>query len=273
MLLTRHQTSLGPRWVRDGKLLPAHFSLTSWLALPRRKALETIRKLTTELDADGRILAPIEREQEVWASGVTYLKSRNARKVESASSNVYDRVYRAQRPELFFKSAGWRVVDPGEAVGVREDSHWNVPEPELTLVVNSQGEIVGYTAGNDMSSRDIEGENPLYLPQAKVYDRSCSVGTGMVLLEDESQLANLAITLEISRGGNVAASGETNTDQMKRTPRELVEYLYRELVFPAGALLMTGTGIVPDEGFSLQGGDRVRISVGEVRLENLVEVN
>ena len=159
-------------------------------------------------------------------------------------------MYEAERPELFYKAAGWRVVGPGDAIRVRADSRWNVPEPELTLVINRRGEIVGYSAGNDVSSRDIEGENPLYLPQAKVYNGSCALGPG-IHLAGPDELTDVPIGLKIARGGQTVFEGETRTSRMKRNFEDLAAYLYRELDFPRGAFLMTGTGIVPQESFSL----------------------
>lgn len=208
------------------------------------------------------VLAPIG-SQEVWAAGVTYFRSRSARMEESKSAgggSFYDRVYSAERPELFFKATAARVVGPGQAVRIRRDASWSVPEPELTLVVNPRGEIVGYTIGNDMSSRDIEGENPLYLPQAKVYDGSCAVGPG-ILLASEPLPATAEIRIEILRGGQAAFGGTTTLAEMKRTPQELVSYLYRECSFPTGCLLMTGTGIVPPDSFTLMSGDEIRIEI------------
>jgi 2-dehydro-3-deoxy-D-arabinonate dehydratase len=217
-------------------------------------------------------LAPVV-SQEVWAAGVTYFRSRSARIEESKDSGggtFYDRVYSAERPELFFKAAGRRVVGPGGTVRVRSDAHWSVPEPELTLVANAAGEIVGYTVGNDMSSRDIEGENPLYLPQAKVYDGSCAVGP-CILLAEGPIAKSTGIRLEIERAKSVAFSGSTTLVELKRAPEELVEFLFRELSFPDGALLMTGTGVVPGDDFTLQPGDLIRIEIeGIGTLENVV---
>jgi 2-dehydro-3-deoxy-D-arabinonate dehydratase len=210
----------------------------------------------------------VEPAQEVWASGVTYEMSREARKAESAKADVYEKIYDAERPELFFKAVGRRVAGHGGTVRVREDSRWNVPEPELVLVVNDRMEIVGYTAGDDVSSRDIEGENPLYLPQAKIYDGSCSLGPAIVL--PVGDLRDLPIRLRIRRNDESAFEGEISTSRMKRTPEELAAYLGRELSFPNGAFLMTGTGIVPQDDFTLTPGDRVEISVGELVLENEV---
>ena len=220
----------------------------------------------------GTILAPIG-SQEVWAAGVTYYRSRSARMAESKDAgggDFYDRVYSAERPELFFKATPSRVAAPGTPVRIRSDAKWSVPEPELTLLINPRGEIIGYTAGNDMSSRDIEGENPLYLPQAKVYDRSCALGP-CVLVTGEMLPDTTAIHLSIERGGNIEFSGETTLASLKRSPQSLVEYLFRENHFPSGAYLMTGTGIVPPDSFTLAAGDRVRIVIGPIgTLENEV---
>ncbi len=200
---------------------------------------------------------------------MTYLRSREARTAESESKDVYERVYEAERPELFFKSTGARAVGHGMKVRIRADARWSVPEPELTLVVNARLEIVGFTAGNDMSSRDIEGENPLYLPQAKVYNGSCAVGPGIHLATaDES--SDVAIAIEIERGGAPVFKGDTRSSKMKRRLPELASYLGRELEFRDGVLLMTGTGIVPPDDFTLRPGDVVRIHVGPLTLENEV---
>ena len=208
------------------------------------------------------LLAPVG-DQEIWAAGVTYLRSRQARMEESKSAgggDFYDRVYEAARPELFFKATARRVVAPGGAVRIRQDSKWNVPEPELALVINSSGKIVGYTIGNDMSSRDIEGENPLYLPQAKVYDGSCALGP-CVLVSEQPLSPQTQIRIEIVRGGRAAFEGTTSLSQMKRTGPELAEYLYRDNSFPAGCVLLTGTGIVPPDSFTLASKDQVRITI------------
>jgi 2-dehydro-3-deoxy-D-arabinonate dehydratase len=225
------------------------------------------RMLTAEA-AEGGLLAPIEADQEVWAGGVTYLRSREARQAESAVGDVYDRVYAAQRPELFFKALGWRVVGHLQPVRCRADSAWNVPEPELALIVNRYGEIVGYTAGNDMSSRSIEGENPLYLPQAKVYTGACSLGQSINL--EIERLDDLPIDLAIERGGRIVFQGSTRTTRMNRKFEELIVYLFRELSFPAGVFLLTGTGIVPPEQFTLFHGDKVTVTVGHATLTNTV---
>jgi 2-dehydro-3-deoxy-D-arabinonate dehydratase len=211
------------------------------------------------------LLPPIG-SQEVWAAGVTYYRSRNARMEESKSAgggDFYDRVYHATRPELFFKSSPHRVVGPGAKVAIRDDASWSVPEPELTLLVTPGGKIAGYTIGNDMSSRDIEGENPLYLPQAKVYDRSCALGP-CLLISDESLPDATEISLEIRRGGTAAFAGATSLKEMKRKPRELVEYLYRNNSFPQGCFLLTGTGVVPPDSFTLKPGDEIRITISPI---------
>ncbi|MCB0105083.1 MAG: fumarylacetoacetate hydrolase family protein, partial [Caldilineaceae bacterium] len=201
--------------------------------------------------------------------GVTYLRSRDARKAESTTADVYQKVYDAERPEIFFKQLGWRTVGSGEDVRIRADSHWNVPEPELTLVINAHGEIVGYTVGNDMSSRDIEGANPLYLPQAKTYTGSAAIGPA-IQLAGADELTDLTIKLEILRDGNGVFAGDTATSNMKRTFPDLAAYLCRELAFPHGVFLMTGTGIVPGDEFTLQSGDLIKITIGEMTLENTV---
>jgi 2-dehydro-3-deoxy-D-arabinonate dehydratase len=214
---------------------------------------------------DEPLLAPIGA-QEVWAAGVTYLRSRAARMAEShdtGGGDFYDRVYEAARPELFFKAAGWRVRGHGEAVRIRDDASWSVPEPELALYVNARGEIVGYTIGNDMSARDLEGENPLYLPQAKIYDGSCALGPA-VLVRDTPLPPDTSIELAINRSGKVVYAGSTNLSQMRRSPAELVDWLYRATSFPRGCVLLTGTGIVPPDDFTLQPGDEIRIAIEPV---------
>lgn len=230
------------------------------------KTLELTNKLQPISNADeilrNYLLAPVSR-QEIWASGVTYLRSKSARIEESKEAgggSFYDRVYEADRPELFFKSTAERAVGPGKTVRIRKDSKWNVPEPELTLVIASSGKVIGYTIGNDMSSRDIEGENPLYLPQAKTYDGSAAVGP-CVYISNEKLPADTSIHLEIVRDKEIAFSGQITIDQIKRKLEELVSYLFKELSFPYGCLLMTGTGIVPPNEFTLQKGDEISITI------------
>jgi 2-dehydro-3-deoxy-D-arabinonate dehydratase len=208
---------------------------------------------------EGDPLAPIEN-QEVWAAGVTYQRSLAARAEEAVSADPYERVYSAARPELFFKADARRVRGPGQPVRIRADSTWDVPEPELAVVCNSHLEVVGYTIGNDVSSRSIEGENTLYLPQAKVYDGSCALGPGIAFAWEYSP-ADRKIGLEIRRGEDVVFRGETSTSAMRRGVEELVEYLGREQTFPAGCVLLTGTGIVPPAEITLRDGDVVTIRI------------
>lgn len=219
---------------------------------------------------DCALLPPIE-SQEVWACGVTYERSRDARMHESSQRDVYDRVYDAKRPEIFFKATPARVVGPGAEVAIRGDSTWDVPEPELALVLNSALELVGYTIGNDVSSRSIEGENPLYLPQAKVYGACCALGPAIVPADEVADPLDLAIRLEIARGGATVFQGETSTARLHRSLADLIAYLGRDNPFPAGAVLLTGTGIVPPDDFTLAPGDVVRIAIaGLGTLENPV---
>jgi 2-dehydro-3-deoxy-D-arabinonate dehydratase len=214
---------------------------------------------------DSAIQAPIQ-SQEIWACGVTYFRSKVGRQEESKDSggaDFYARVYEADRPEVFFKSTASRAVGHGEKVKIRKDSTWDVPEPELTLVVTSSGKIVGYTAGNDMSSRSIEGENPLYLPQAKTYDASAAVGP-CIYVTDKPIPGDTLIQLQILRDGKQVFEGEVAIDQIKRKLEDLVSYLYRETSFPYGCLVMTGTGIVPSSDFTLKSGDEIRITIQHI---------
>ncbi len=262
-----YKTENGPVLEERGEyyLLPD----TDWDVLLNRDDHEMVltsmtRRSTQLMDfSPGTIaLAPIGR-QEVWAAGVTYYRSRTARMEESKSAgggDFYDRIYAADRPELFFKSTPSRVAGPNQNVRIRRDSKWNVPEPELTLVVNSLGQIIGYTIGNDMSSRDIEGENPLYLPQAKVYSQSCALGPS-VLISQKPLPAETEINLEIIRSSATVFQGQTRLSELKRTPEELVEYLFRDNTFPYGCFLLTGTGIVPPDEFTLAVHDEIRITI------------
>ena len=219
------------------------------------------------------LLAPVGT-QEIWASGVTYERSREGRKEEAREAgggDFYSRVYQAERPELFFKACGWRAVGPGDKIRIRADAKWSVPEPELVLVVNNSGSIIGYTVGNDVSSRDIEGENPLYLPQAKVYNRSCAVGPS-ILVSEQSLSRSTSIEMAIERAGKVCYSGATTLAQMKRSAESLVKYLVQELSFPVGVMLFTGTGIVPPGDLTLRSGDTVKIRIPPIgELLNEVE--
>jgi len=212
--------------------------------------------------------------QEVWAAGVTYLRSKVARMEESEESGgatFYDKVYEAERPELFFKATSHRVVGNNDNVRIRKDSTWNVPEPELTLVINSSGKIIGYTIGNDMSSRSIEGENPLYLPQAKVYDKSAAIGPCILITQDAIP-SSTKISMKIERNGTLIFEGNTSIDKMKRSHEELAGFLYRECSFPNGSYLMTGTCVVPANDFTLQKDDKVVIDIEYIgSMTNIVE--
>ncbi|NCI45746.1 fumarylacetoacetate hydrolase family protein [Sediminibacterium soli] len=229
------------------------------------KAAQLIAYGQAENSLRGKILAPLGEHQEVWACGVTYLRSKIGRQEESKAaggSDFYARVYDAERPEVFFKATPHRVVAQHEKLAIRKDSTWDVPEPELTLVVTSSGKIVGYTIGNDMSSRSIEGENPLYLPQAKTYDACAAIGP-CIYLTDQS-FDHAAIGLEILRGKQMVFEGSIDIDQMKRKPAELVSFVYRACSFPYGCLVMTGTGIVPGNDFTLRTGDEIRITIEHI---------
>jgi 2-dehydro-3-deoxy-D-arabinonate dehydratase len=223
--------------------------------------------------ADTDILPPIQ-SQEVWAAGVTYYRSRSARIEESKDAgggDFYDRVYSAERPEIFFKATGPRVVGPNDTVHIRSDANWSVPEPEMTLFMQPTGKIVGYTIGNDMSSRDIEGENPLYLPQAKMYDRSCALGP-CIFLSTEPLSLQTDIEIEITRAGNQEFAGTVKLTELKRDPALLASYLFRDNSFPMGCFLMTGTGIVPPDSFTLHPGDTITITIAPIgTLSNVVD--
>jgi 2-dehydro-3-deoxy-D-arabinonate dehydratase len=239
-----------------------------------RRLQECSNASPPRIPLDGvRLCAPIER-QEVWAAGVTYLRSKAARMEESDfSATAYDRVYVAERPELFFKSLPEKVVAPDGAVGIRRDARWSVPEPELVLVVSSAGKIVGYSIGNDMSSRDIEGENLLYLPQAKIYEGSCAIGPWITVGVDEAEARAWGIKLTIQRDRKDVFFGETSVAQIKRSFSELAEFLFRCQVFPQGAALLTGTGIIPPDDFTLREGDVVEIAVSGIGvLRNRVRI-
>lgn len=258
MKLVKIEMNGTPCWAaeRDGRYLALQGTLDGWLmggAVPE----------VTPEEVRGPQLAPID-SQEVWASGVTYRRSREARKVESRGADVYDRVYDAQRPELFFKATASRTAAPGTPVGIRRDSRWNVPEPELALILNARGEIVAFTIGNDMSSRDIEGENPLYLPQAKVYDRCLALGPHLVTTDEVPDVTRLTIRMSIERAGQDVFTGETSTGQLNRSIEELASYLWRSQRFAHGAVLLTGTGIVPPEAFTLAAGDVVGIEIEHI---------
>lgn len=240
-------------------------SLGALLALPAGAIREVLECPGSNVSGSEEIirLPPVDGRMEVWAAGVTYFRSKQARMEESTLADVYDRVYEAERPELFLKSVPWRVVTDFEPIAIRRDSPLNVPEPELAVVANAAGEIIGYVVCDDVSSRSIEGENPLYLPQAKVYAGSCALSSG-IRPAWEVDTADLNITLHIHRAGEVAWSGRTSTSEMRRSPAELVEYLFREEQFPEGVIVSTGTGIVPEFSFTLAVGDVVVVTVAEV---------
>lgn len=258
---------LGPEF--DWDLLLAREDLADFLKISSTTWKNVSSEEASSL-IESTLLSPMGN-QEVWAAGVTYYKSRTARMEESEDSggaDFYDKVYHADRPELFFKATASRVSKPGGIVNIRKDSTWDVPEPELTLLISPKGKIQGFTIGNDMSSRSIEGENPLYLPQAKVYEGCAAIGPCILVQEKISE--STKINLEILRSGKVMASGNTDLTQLKRKPEELADWLYRANTFPIGCLMMTGTGIVPD-GFTLKEGDQVKISIeGIGTLENKV---
>jgi len=249
---------------RGGELHAIDGSLAELLRIGRERLHAAVDRALRRppLTAAARLLAPID-EQEVWASGVTYRRSATARVSESSVGDVYELVYDAQRPELFLKAPAWRVGAPGAPLRIRSDSTWDVPEPELALVIDARGEIVGYLAADDLSSRSIEGANPLYLPQAKIYDGACALGPGISLCDVE-MLRNLSIDLTVRRSGLAIFSGETSTSRIKRSLRDLVDYLRKELDFPHGVFLMTGTGIVPPDSFTLRPRDHIHITIGQI---------
>ena len=260
------------------------YRMDAWMWHTLFTSEDPVAKLRSVLKNEDRLKAlptedlrpPIDK-QEVWAAGVTYIRSRQARMEESQTAggdSFYDRVYSAVRPELFFKATPHRVVGSGQSVRIRSDGTWNVPEPELTLAITSHGKIFGYTIGNDMSSRDIEGENPLYLPQAKVYDKCCGLGPCILLADspDFKLPKETEIALEIRRGGAAVFKGAITVASIKRGFEELAGFLFRDNSFPNGCFLMTGTGIVPPNDFTLQRGDEIRIAIEPIgTLINFVE--
>jgi 2-dehydro-3-deoxy-D-arabinonate dehydratase len=267
-MLRLYATPTGIILENDGAFLAPARSMTIDALFQSDDPIALVRSLlpgALPSAAPAVLLAPLQ-SQEVWAAGVTYFRSRTARMEESkvaGGGSFYDRVYEADRPELFFKATPHRVVAPGSPVRLRADSRWNVPEPELTLALNARGAIFGYTIGNDMSSRDIEGENPLYLPQAKVYAGSAALGPCIVITDTLPDAAT-AIALEIHRGGKTVFAGATTVGQIKRPLPSLAAWLWRDNAFPHGCFLMTGTGVVPPDDFTLQSGDEVRITIEPV---------
>lgn len=256
--------------LQDGQVRPVEGvdSFAELLGLPldqiRLLVEQSAEEQSAQSVADVLLLPPVDGLTEVWASGVTYERSMDARVEETSSQAIYTRVYAATRPELFFKCPAWRVVTEDEPVAIRPDSTVTVPEPELALVVNAGGEVVGYTVCNDMSSRDIEGENPLYIPQAKTYAGSCAIAVGVRPVWEVHNVGPLSIRLTVQRDGAVAFAGETRTADLHRPLLDLVDHLVRAIDFPGGAVLSTGTGIVPDLDFTLLVGDRVDIDIAEV---------
>ena len=258
--------------IRDDQLFPLDTSNSQYRQLSDileaddpAAAVAALPAAETGIPLEQVVLLPPIDNQEVWAAGVTYKRSQTARMEESeTSADCYDRVYQSARPEIFLKATPNRVSGPGQPVRIRADSKWDVPEPELALVLNSRLELVGFTIGNDVSSRDIEGENPLYLPQAKVYNQCCGLGPYIVLASSVADPSAIEISLRIERDGNSAFQGETSISEMARSFDDLLGWLGRENSFPNGAFLLTGTGIVPDSDFTLQGGDLVHISISGI---------
>jgi 2-dehydro-3-deoxy-D-arabinonate dehydratase len=263
-------------WI-DGKIVRLLKSnvLTDFLhaATPAQAVQQAVDSSRTTVPLEqAMLLAPLD-QQEIWAAGVTYKRSQEARERESAgAARFYDLVYSAPRPELFFKAPAYRVSGPGQRVHIRRDSKWNVPEPELALVISPQLKLVGFTIGNDMSSRDIEGENPLYLPQAKFYDHACAIGPCITLVDAMPKPDDTAIRLIVERGGKAVFDGATKVSAMKRSFAELIDWLGKETSFPHGAILLTGTGVVPPDDFTLAAGDVVHIDIAGIgRLTNPVQ--
>ena len=265
---------IGAGLIDGNNVRPLIGSLTDFLhaADPTQAIKAAVQRPPIPL-SEVTLLAPID-QQEVWAAGVTYKRSQEARERESAgAARFYDLVYSAPRPELFFKAPAYRVVNPGEPVQIRRDSKWNVPEPELALVISPKLRLVGFTVGNDMSSRDIEGENPLYLPQAKCYDGACAVGPWITLIDSMPTPDETAIRLTIERGGKTVFDGSTNVSAMKRSFQDLIDWLGKETSFPNGAILLTGTGVVPPDDFTLAVSDIVHIDIAGIgRLTNPVRM-
>src|SRR5579883_2601637 len=253
-----------PRGQFSGVETPALRDLLALRADAFRARVETVARAGAAAQPSGDMLAPIDGDTEVWAAGVTYTRSMSARMEESETPDIYAKVYDAARPELFFKATPRRVSGPGAPIVVRADSHWDVPEPELAIVVNAHGETVGYTIANDVSSRSIEGENPLYLPQAKVYAACCALGPAITPAWEVTDPYSLTMYMSIERNEAICWQGQTSVGNLHRRLEELVDYLYRADDFPGGAILCTGTALVPDPPFTLQPGDIVRISIDQL---------
>lgn len=256
------------RWyitTNDGlAALDPAWTFGSLMSLPEDEFHAVVDGANTMASAGLTVLAPVDGDSEVWACGVTYETSRSARTSESTEADIYDRVYKAERPELFFKAVGWRISGPDGPAGVRHDSTWDVPEPELALVCNAQATVVGYTICNDMSSRSIEGENPLYLPQAKMYRHACALGPWIRLARSLPDPRSVGISIEIVRDGECLWSGSDSTLRLKRSLSELVSCLFRAEVFPSGVVLSTGTSVVPDDSVSVIEGDVIGISIEDI---------
>jgi 2-dehydro-3-deoxy-D-arabinonate dehydratase len=274
MKIVRYAAPEGVRiGITDGtgtRALPVP-SIAELLALPLDQLRAVVSSAEGPVLSSLRLLPPVDGLTEVWACGVTYERSSAARQEESDVADVYARVYEAERPELFFKSPAWRVCGDGEPIGIRPDSQISVPEPELALVCNAGAEIVGVTICDDVSSRSIEGQNPLYLPQAKIYAGACALGPGITPVWALDDIGALAIRVAVRRGGSVAWSGQTSTAQLHRDLAELVQYLFRSASFPHGVILSTGTGLVPELSFTLAAGDEVEVGIeGVGTLTNVV---
>jgi 2-dehydro-3-deoxy-D-arabinonate dehydratase len=266
MILTRYLVNGTPRWLAEhtdgAALLAASVRLHDLLLLSPTELAELAGRAEAPGSGDlVRRTAPVDPETEVWAAGVTYERSRVARAAESTTPDVYDRLYAAERPELFFKSTGWRVSGPDDVIAVRADSTWDVPEPELAAVLRPDGQVFGWTICNDVSSRSIEGENPLYLPQAKVYLGGCAVGPAIVTADEIADPYDLGISMRVERDDALLWEGGTSTALLRRRVPELADYLFRADVFPAGVVLTTGTCLVPGDDFSLRAGDVVAITI------------
>ncbi len=277
LALTRADVGGNTQWLvrRGDDYSSLGMSLVELLRLPQAEARSVVEAASSggvqpSAIRPELIRPPVDPQQEIWGAGVTYLRSRDGRMEESNDGDVYDRVYRAARPELFFKSIGARAVGPGDAIGVRADSDWNAPEPELGLVIDSSGDLFGFVPGNDASSRTIEGENPLYLPQAKIFTGSAAIGPEIVPAWTVD--GPFRITLDIVRDGSSVFSGETSTDEIARRLADLIDWLFRAMEFPDGVILLTGTGIVPDAAVTLLPGDAVTVGIDGIgTLANTVE--
>ncbi len=269
MYLSRHQTIRGPRWALNGRYLPPRFHLGLLLELSANVVSIDLENSPVTEVAEDPLLPPLDLQHEVWASDGIRSGTLQARRAQSRTGDVHNAVCETERPELFLKAVGWRTVGHGQPVRTRSDSRWSVPRPGLVLVLNQYLEIIGYTAGNDVSARDIESENPFYLPQAKMYDDSCAIGPGIVTTDAHS-LRDISIELAIARDGATIFEGSTRASRIPQQAEKLAFYLGRELDFPDGVLLMAGTGLLPPDDVVLCPGDKIKTTVGELVLENEV---